>query len=84
MAASEDVTAPTRYGRRSENRGNTYTMVFSCSALPGQAKVVPCSRMVRSGRDLIAEAEQLWAAEQARGHYSTSPRSTVIEAFGKV
>jgi hypothetical protein len=64
MAASEDVMAPIRYGRRSENRGNTYTMVFSCSALPGQAKVVPCSRTVGSARDLIAEAEHLWAAER--------------------
>ena len=46
MAAAEDVTAPIRYGRRSENRGNTYTMVFSCSAPPGQAKVVPCRGVV--------------------------------------
>ena len=64
MAASEAVTAPIRYGRRSRNRGNTYTMVFSRSAQPGQAIVVPCRNIVRSAVDLIAEAEQLWAAER--------------------
>ena len=64
MAASEAVIAPIRYARRSRNRSNTYTMVFSRSARPGHAIVVPCRNIVRSSVDLIAEAEQLWAAER--------------------
>jgi hypothetical protein len=37
MAASEDVTAPIRYGRRSENRGKTYDGVFVFrTARPGK------------------------------------------------
>jgi hypothetical protein len=58
------VRAPIRYGRRSERRGNTYTMVFSRLCEPGQAKVIQCAALVSSARDLITEAEHLWAAER--------------------
>jgi hypothetical protein len=65
-ASPEVVTAPIRYGRKSEGRGNTYTMVFSRLCELGQARVVRCARAVSSAEDLIAEAEQLWAAERNR------------------
>src|ERR1041384_5385934 len=58
------VAAPIRDGRRSEGRGNTYMMVFSKGCNPGVADAVPCVNPVRSGQDLVAEADQLWAAEQ--------------------
>jgi len=58
-----DVRAPIRYGRMSENRGNTYTMVFSRSCPPGQAKAVPCNEEIETPNDLFEEAEYLWAAE---------------------
>lgn len=64
MASSEAVTAPIRYARASEGRGNTYTMVFSRLCEVGQARVVCCASTVSSGEDLIAEAEHLWAAER--------------------
>jgi hypothetical protein len=63
------VRVPIRYGRRSETRGNSYTMVYSgelgtSDDTLGVAWVVPCRRPVRSAGDLFAEAEALWAAEQ--------------------
>jgi hypothetical protein len=64
MASIDTVTAPIRYGRLSGSRGNTYTMVFSRLCESGQAKMVHCSHTVSSLKDLIAEAEALWKAEQ--------------------
>ena len=64
MAYSKSVTAPIRYGRLSERRGKTYTMVFSSLCEAGRAKVVRCAGTVSSAEDLIAEAEHLCAAEQ--------------------
>ena len=64
MNHSELVSVPIRYGRRSgKRRGYTYTMVFSRSAPPGQARVVRCSHQVNSADDLITEALHLWDAE---------------------
>jgi hypothetical protein len=63
MAAAQIVTAPIRYGRKSQTRGNTYTMVLSRLCPVGQAKLVPCLHPVSSVHDLIAEAECLWKAE---------------------
>jgi hypothetical protein len=64
MASTETVTAPIRYGRRSESRGNTYTMVFSRLCEAGCGTVVHCLHPVSSVDGLISEAEHLWAAEQ--------------------
>lgn len=65
MGLAETVMAPIRYGRLSgKRRGHTYTMVFSRLCQAGQAKVVRCSHTVSSAENLIAEAEQLWKAEQ--------------------
>ena len=64
MGLAHTVTAPIRYGRRSESRGNSYTMVFSRLCPPGWAKLVPCSHTISTAQDLIAEAEFLWKAEQ--------------------
>ena len=58
------VRVPIRYGRRSERRGFSYTMVFS-AGLPeadfGTAIVAPCK-----SQDLIEEAKSLWEAEGGR------------------
>jgi hypothetical protein len=64
MEEAVDVSAPIRYGKISDTRGGTYTMVFSCGCAPGQAKVVPCQDQVRTPTDLVEEAEHLWAAER--------------------
>ncbi len=64
MEQAVDVSAPIRYGRISEGRGNTYTMVFSRRCAAGQAKAVPCQDSVRTPGDLVTEAEHLWAAEE--------------------
>lgn len=64
MDAVLDVRAPIRYGRISEKRGNTYTMVFSRGCAPGQAMVVPCRNGIRMPEDLVIEADHLWAAER--------------------
>lgn len=61
------VSVPIRYGRKSESRGDSYTMVFSPNLkqdLYGRAIVVPCRRDVSGIDDLIEEAEWLWAAER--------------------
>src|SRR6266436_291433 len=46
VAAAQTVTAPIRYGRLSESRDNSYTMVFSRMCPAGQAKLVPCSNTI--------------------------------------
>ena len=64
------VRAPIRYGRRSELRGQSYTMVFSASLGAddyGRAIVVPCSRRVRNAADVLDEAVHLWTAETSEG-----------------
>ena len=58
------VRVPIRYGRRSQSRGKSYTMVFSAGlegAKFGTAIVIPCK-----SRDLVEEAKHLWAAERKR------------------
>ncbi len=64
MDSAQTATAPIRYGRLSESRGKTYTMVFSRLCAGGHAKVLRCTRGVSTPADLIAEAEALWKAEQ--------------------
>jgi hypothetical protein len=73
------VRAPIRYGRRSETRGNTYTMVFSRLCELGQALLVRCLRDVSTADDLIAEAEHLWTAER-----SGKPNHRVSAGYGCV
>jgi hypothetical protein len=68
MEGAVDVRAPIRYGRISEGRGYTYTMVFSRSCAPGQAKAVPCQDEIRTSADLVKEGEHLWAAERKSQH----------------
>jgi hypothetical protein len=73
------VRAPIRYGRLSENRGNTYTMVFSGLCEHGEAIVVRCQRDVATASDLITEAEQLWAAERL-----SKPNRRICANWGSV
>ena len=62
------VRVPIRYGRKSETRGDTYTMVFasSCSVRErlGTGLVVPARAQCCEPEHLIEEAEHLWAAER--------------------
>jgi len=58
-----DVAAPIRYGRKSNLRGDTYTMVLSMNAALGRAKIVPCIKPINDFDGLIEEAAQLWRAE---------------------
>lgn len=74
------VSAPIRYGRKSETRGNTYTMVFSRSCPPGQAKVVRCQNTVTTVDNLIVEAEYLWAAERS----AARPNHRISASWGAV
>lgn len=63
------VWVPIRYGRISEGRGNTYTMVFSGELLPdrlGRALALKCAEKVSTSDQLVNEAQALWAAEQSR------------------
>ena len=79
MNSAEPVTAPIRYGRRSQTRGNTYTMVFSSGCEAGRAKLVRYSHTVVSIGDLISEAEHLWAAEQ-----NATPNAELSAGWGCV
>ena len=64
----ERVKAPIRYGRKSDSRGDTYTMVFSDrdSDKMGWGLAIPCVQKAQSTDDLVSEAEALWAAEQSK------------------
>jgi hypothetical protein len=71
------VCVPIRYGRLSQSRGNTFTMVFSpeYEQRSGLAKVIACKNVVTTFNDLLAEAIELWAAESGekdRGKLSAS------------
>lgn len=61
---SVGVAVPLRYGRRSQSRGNTYTMVISPRCEPGCGVLVPCKEAVETLDGVLAEAEALWRAEQ--------------------
>lgn len=78
------VSAPIRYGRISQERSNTYTMVFSNELVPsrlGWALVLPCRCTVSTADQLVNEAEALWAAEQSRPSTS-GPISATWGAVG--
>ena len=70
MDGATHVNAPIRYGRRSSSRGFSFTMVFSMNLvrqnLFGRAIVVPCKTPAHSDKDLIEEAQHLWAAESKK------------------
>jgi hypothetical protein len=57
------AVAPFRYGRKSQSRGNTFTMTFSSDAAPAQGVVAPCVHQINSLDDLLLEARSLWKAE---------------------
>lgn len=52
-----------RYGRKSETRGNTFTMVLDAQCPGGQAVVVPCKAEIREVEGFAEEVRWLWAAE---------------------
>lgn len=60
----QNVVAPLQYGRRSQSRGNTFTMTVAPGEPAGTAAVVPCAASVYRIEDLVNEAEALWKAEQ--------------------
>ena len=77
------VSAPIRYGRISQERNKTYTMVFSNELLPsrlGWALVLPCRCTVSTVHQLASEAEALWAAEQSE----LSEPGTISATWGAV
>ena len=62
------VYLPIRYGRRSENRRNTYTMVFSnkCNSKRyglGTGWILPIKAEINSFNDLRREAQKMGSAE---------------------
>lgn len=73
------VSAPIRYGRRSETRASTFTMVLDPTARPGQAVLLPCLQRVETSDDLVKEAEELWRAER-----NTSTGSGIRTSWGCV
>lgn len=58
------VKVSIRYGRRSGNRGDTFTMTLSPDKPLGQAVVVSCARIIEEPAGMIAEAQALWRAER--------------------
>jgi hypothetical protein len=59
------VKTPIRYRRRSQSRGDTFTMTFTPDDPPGQGVLVPCGVTIDDVKGLVAQAEFLWNAEQA-------------------
>jgi len=66
-----DVPVRIRYGRRSNSRGDSHTMVFSAQAAEGRAKIVRCRHAISKPSHLIEEAEHLWAAETLKARSDT-------------
>ena len=80
LDAARHVKVPIRYGRRSESRACTYTMVFSMRLAQtgefGHGIVVPCK-----SHDLLEEAVCLWTAEKACGN---NPQCAISAKWGCV
>ena len=79
------VRLPIRYGRKSQTRSDTYTMVFSrlCfwkSHGLGSAYVFPSRSNIENGVQLITEAEFLWAAECKK----SSRQNSISSSWGCV
>jgi hypothetical protein len=74
---------PIRYGRLSNKRGCTYTMVFAKLNVEqfGEAVVVPCKTALSTAEDLLTEARWLWAAETKAG-IPADPAQDVREQVG--
>lgn len=66
------IKVPIRYGRFSKVDRKHYTMVFSLSAEPGSALVLPCKKPVTDLTSLVEEAHSLWAAERNKESDSIS------------
>jgi hypothetical protein len=84
-AESFRVRVPIRYGRKSQSRANTYTMVFSRLCLwkshgLGTAHIIRIAREITDADDLIDEAEYLWAAERK----SQSREEAISSSWGRV
>ena len=80
-AGEHRVKVPIRYGRRSDKRGKTFTMVFarSCSE-PGRLGtgiVVPALTECVRPEQLIEEAEHLWTAEGGK-------KANISDSWGAV
>jgi hypothetical protein len=82
------VEAPIRYGRKSVNRNNTYTMVFAEAKDErlGQGIVIQCVNAIGSFDDLVTEAQWLWAAEtnQFPARKDGDPPSQISASWGRV
>ena len=84
-SAQKKVKAPIRYGRRSQTRGDSYTMVISDGpglemASYGTAFFVPCRRNTYTIDDIVEEAEFLWSAETN----SSTPNGRISANWGCV
>jgi hypothetical protein len=79
-----NVKVPIRYGRLSNKKPGTYTMVFADSVgCPlGDAKVFPCTSAVSNFEDLWLEARWLWAAEEKKA--DKGPSASVASDWGCV
>ncbi len=76
---SVHVKAPIYYGRRSNSRGNTFTMTLGAGDALGEAVLVRCVSAIASVGGLVAEAEALWKAEQ-----STAGPNSIGASWGSV
>jgi hypothetical protein len=63
LSAKQIVSAPIRYGRKSQTWGNAFTMILDSNSADGQGLLVPCKAHICSFDQLVEEVEWLWAAE---------------------
>ena len=73
------VRVPIRYGRYSGSRGDTFTMTFADDGKLGQGVLVPCRTSVVDAAALLAEATDLWKAEQP-----SAPTESIGASWGCV
>lgn len=57
------VTSHLRYGRRSETRDHTFTMVLDAECPDGHALILPCKAEIREIDSLAEEVRWMWSAE---------------------
>lgn len=63
LPARQTVSAPIRYGRKSQTWGNAFTMILDSTTADGQGLLVPCKTEVSTFDQFVEEVQWLWAAE---------------------
>lgn len=79
LANKVQVKAPLYYGRKSQSRGNTFTMTLGTDDSLARGILAPCTASIDTIDELMDEISALWLAEAP-----TAPRGSFHKGWGCV